>query len=78
VARIYDSVMIFPARTLRIGVAAIALTTGLVTAAGPAAAETAGTGSSSIGTGSADVVQDLIMSFACAVGAASCPIVIPT
>ncbi|WP_306360815.1 hypothetical protein [Nocardia sp. CC227C] len=70
--------MIFPTRTLRISVAAIALTTGLVTAGGSAAAETTGTGSSSIGTGSADVVQNLITSLACAVGAMSCPIVIPT
>ncbi|WP_067857434.1 hypothetical protein [Nocardia shimofusensis] len=69
--------MISPTQTLRISIAAIALTTGLVTAAGPAAAETAGAGSSSIGTGSADVMQNLLMSFACAVGAASCPIVIP-
>ncbi|MGK8490425.1 hypothetical protein [Nocardia asiatica] len=69
--------MIFPTRTLRVSVAAIAITTGLVTAAGPAAAETPSTGSSSIGTGSAAVVQNLITSFACAVGAMSCPIVIP-
>ncbi|WP_174183399.1 hypothetical protein [Nocardia barduliensis] len=69
--------MTLSTRTLRIGVAAIAVTTGLVTAAGPAAAETTGTGSSSIGTGSAAVVQNLIQSFACAVGAMSCPIVIP-
>ncbi|MFD3704015.1 hypothetical protein ACFWUP_12770 [Nocardia sp. NPDC058658] len=67
--------MIF--RTVRISIAAIALTTGLVTAAGAASAETPGTGSSSIGTGSADVAQNLIESFACAVGAMSCPIVIP-
>ncbi|MGK8520136.1 hypothetical protein ACRS6B_00550 [Nocardia asteroides] len=69
--------MISLTRTLRISVAALAITTGLVTAAGPAAAEPVGTGSSSIGTGSAGVVQNLITSFACAVGAMSCPIVIP-
>ncbi|NNH71419.1 hypothetical protein HLB23_16370 [Nocardia uniformis] len=70
--------MIFPIRTLRIGVAAIAVTAGLVAAAGPAAAETTGTGSSSIGTGSAEVVQNLLESLACAVGARSCSIAIPT
>ncbi|WP_194829961.1 hypothetical protein [Nocardia sp. XZ_19_231] len=70
--------MIFQTRTLRIAVAAIAVTTGIVTAAGPAAAEAPGAGSSSVGTGSADGVQNLIKSFACAVGAMSCPIVIPT
>lgn len=69
--------MILPTRTLRIGVAAIAVTTGIVTAAGPAAADTTGTGSSSIVTGSAEVTQNLLMTLACAVGAMSCPIVIP-
>ncbi|MFI8972427.1 hypothetical protein ACIGO9_06030 [Nocardia asteroides] len=59
-------------RTLRIGIATLAATTGLLLTAGPAAAET--TGSSSLGTGSA---HDLLDAFACAVGAKSCPIVIP-
>ncbi|MFD5174742.1 hypothetical protein ACFWM1_02935 [Nocardia sp. NPDC058379] len=66
--------MILLTRLSRVGVAALALTTGLLLAAAPAAAETPGTGSSSLGTGSA---QDLIEAFACAVGAMSCPIVIP-
>ncbi|MET9211793.1 MULTISPECIES: hypothetical protein [Mycobacteriales] len=61
-------------RISHVGVAALALTTGLLLAAAPATAETPGTGSSSLGTGSA---QDLIEAFACAVGAMSCPIVIP-
>ncbi|MEV0333925.1 hypothetical protein [Nocardia sp. NPDC050717] len=66
--------MINLTRTLRAGVAALAVATGLLLAAGPATAETPGTGSSTLGTGSA---QDLIEAFACAVGAMSCPIVIP-
>ncbi|MEV0059277.1 hypothetical protein [Nocardia sp. NPDC050718] len=66
--------MILLTRLPRVGVAALALTTGLLLAAAPAAAETPTTGSSSLGTGSA---QDLIEAFACAVGAMSCPIVIP-
>ncbi|UGT58341.1 hypothetical protein [Nocardia asteroides] len=61
-------------RTMRAGLAALAVTTGLLIAAGPATAETPGTGSSTLGTGSA---EDLIEAFACAVGAMSCPIVIP-
>ncbi|GEM30628.1 hypothetical protein NN3_16350 [Nocardia neocaledoniensis NBRC 108232] len=61
-------------RTMRTGVAALAVATGLLIAAGPATAETAGAGSGTLGTGSA---QDLIEAFACAVGAMSCPIVIP-
>ncbi|MEV0080469.1 hypothetical protein AB0H58_29020 [Nocardia neocaledoniensis] len=61
-------------RTMRAGIAALAVTTGLLIAAGPATAEAPGTGSSTLGTGSA---QDLIEAFACAVGAMSCPIVIP-
>ncbi|MFI6868567.1 hypothetical protein [Nocardia sp. NPDC050406] len=68
--------MISSTRTLRVGIAALAVTTGLVIAAGPAAADTTGTGSSSIGTGSAELAQDLIQQFACAVGAMSCPIII--
>ncbi|MFD6220659.1 hypothetical protein [Nocardia asteroides] len=59
-------------RTLRIGIATLATTTGLLLTAAPATAETPG--SSSLDTGSA---QDLIDAFACAVGAKSCPIVIP-
>ncbi|MGS2806478.1 hypothetical protein [Nocardia sp. MW-W600-9] len=66
--------MILLTRILRAGVAALAVTTGLLIAAGPVAAETTGTGSSSLGTGSA---QNLVEAFACAVGAMSCPIVIP-
>ncbi|MCP9624042.1 hypothetical protein FOH10_20255 [Nocardia otitidiscaviarum] len=66
-----------PTRTLRVTVATLAVATGLVTAAGSATAETTGTGSSSLGTGSADVMQNLLTSLACAVGAMSCPIVIP-
>ncbi|WP_280340887.1 hypothetical protein [Nocardia neocaledoniensis] len=61
-------------RTMRAGVAAVAVATGLLIATGPAAAETPSTGSGTLGTGSA---QDLIEAFACAVGAMSCPIVIP-
>ncbi|MGW5436247.1 hypothetical protein [Nocardia asteroides] len=57
-------------RTLRIGIATLATTTGLLLTAGPATAETGST----LDTGSA---QDLIDAFACAVGAKSCPIVIP-
>ncbi|MEV0247399.1 hypothetical protein AB0H76_12475 [Nocardia sp. NPDC050712] len=70
--------MNFQNRTLRSSVAAIAVATGIVTAAGTAAAEPAGTGSSSLGTGSAELAQNLIEAFACAVGNMSCPIVIPT
>ncbi|MEU8895616.1 hypothetical protein [Nocardia sp. NPDC048505] len=65
--------MISSTRTVRISLAALAITAGLVTAAGPAAAETPGTGSSS---GSAELGQKLIEAFACAVGAQSCPIII--
>jgi hypothetical protein len=61
-------------RTMRAGIAALAVTTGLLIVAGPATAETPGTGSSTLGSGSA---EDLIEAFACAVGAMSCPIVIP-
>lgn len=66
--------MLLTTRTARFGLAALAVTTGVLTAAGPAAAET---GSSSAGTGSAEVAQGLVRALACAVGAASCPIVIP-
>ncbi|HLS76455.1 MAG TPA: hypothetical protein VK083_06665 [Nocardia sp.] len=64
-------------RTVRLGLAALAIAGGLVGTAGPAAADTAGTGSSSVGTGSAEVANSLIRWFGCQVGAISCPIVIP-
>ncbi|MFC8386287.1 hypothetical protein [Nocardia sp. NPDC057272] len=66
-------------RALRTGAAALAITAGLVTAAGPAAAEApSGSGSSSLGTGSSALVQSVLTAIGCAVGANSCgPIVIP-
>ncbi|MFF0541360.1 hypothetical protein [Nocardia thailandica] len=63
-------------RTFRLGIAVLAVTSGLAIGAGPAAADPA-TGSSSLVTGSAAVARGVIESFACAVGALSCPIVIP-
>ncbi|MFD4432546.1 hypothetical protein [Nocardia sp. NPDC058497] len=66
-------------RALRTGTAAFVITVGLVTAAGPAAAESPlVSDSSSLGTGSADLLQSVFTAIGCAVGANSCgPIVIP-
>ncbi|MGW6123882.1 hypothetical protein ACWFRF_32935 [Nocardia sp. NPDC055165] len=71
--------MTLTSRALRTGTAALAITAGLITAAGPATAEAPlGSGSDSSGTGSSSLVQSVLTAIGCAVGANSCgPIVIP-
>ncbi|MGX1812063.1 hypothetical protein ACWIGI_40635 [Nocardia sp. NPDC055321] len=66
-------------RIVRTGAAVVAITAGLITAAGTATAEApAASGSSSLGTGSASLVQSILTAIGCYVGANNCgPIVIP-
>ncbi|MEU0541643.1 hypothetical protein ABZ319_17405 [Nocardia sp. NPDC005978] len=71
--------MTITTRALRTGTAALAISAGLIAAAGPATAEApAGSGSGSLGTGSAGLVQSVLTAIGCYVGANNCgPIVIP-
>ncbi|MFE3543873.1 hypothetical protein ACFXK0_12975 [Nocardia sp. NPDC059177] len=71
--------MTLSSRAVRTGTVVLAITAGLATGAGTAAAESPSDSGSALGTGSAELAQSLFTAIGCYVGANNCgSIVIPT